>query len=79
MCVGARGHGHVVEELLKNGADPDVKDQLQHTPFMMATWFGKVDCARKLFDKVCVCVELLELGWHVGSAAVCVHVRVHDL
>jgi ankyrin repeat protein len=50
-----------VKELLANGADPNKQDQLQHTPFMMAAWFGKIDAAREIFEKVCtvriVCVH----------------------
>jgi hypothetical protein len=41
-----------VKELLANGADPNKQDQLQHTPFMMAAWFGKIDAAREIFEKV---------------------------
>jgi hypothetical protein len=26
--------------------------RFNHTPFMMATWFGKLDAAREIFDKV---------------------------
>jgi len=42
-----------VKELLKKGgADPNAQDNLQHTPFMMAAWFGKIDAAREIFEEV---------------------------
>ena len=63
-----RGQTACVKELLANGADPNKQDQLQHTPFMMAAWFGKIDAAREIFEKVgtvcnsvcawCMCVSL---------------------
>lgn len=48
-----RGQTACIKELLyKGGADPNVQDHLQHTPFMMAAWFGKIDSAREIFEKV---------------------------
>ena len=41
-----------MKELLKAGADPNAQDSLQHTPFMMAAWFGKIDAAREIFEEV---------------------------
>ena len=37
---------------MKVGADPNAQDGLQHTPFMMAAWFGKIDAAREIFEEV---------------------------
>ena len=41
-----------MKELLKVGADPNAQDGLQHTPFMMAAWFGTIDAAREIFEEV---------------------------
>ncbi len=39
-----------------SGADPNQQDALQHTPFMMAAWFGKVETAREIFERVSKCL-----------------------
>jgi ankyrin repeat protein len=36
-----RGFKDVVTTLLEAGADPAIQDNLNHTPFGMAVWFGK--------------------------------------
>ena len=46
-----RGHLVVVEELLKHGAAPDVRDARQRTPLQAALLAGKAQTARLLFRR----------------------------
>ena len=48
--AAAFNHGRIVELLLENGADPEAKDILAMTPFLMAATLGASQSARVLLD-----------------------------
>ena len=48
--AAAFNHGRIVELLLENGADPEAKDMLAMTPFLMAATLGASQSAKVLLD-----------------------------
>src|SRR5262245_6671809 len=51
MHAAKYGHTHVVKELLRNGADPKLKDKyFGKTALMLATHSGDLEMAKELLD-----------------------------
>lgn len=48
--AAAFNHGRIVRLLLENGADPEAKDMLAMTPFLMAVTLGASQSAKVLLD-----------------------------
>ena len=48
--AAAFNHGQIVELLLENGADPEAKDMLAMTPFLIAATLGASQSAKVLLD-----------------------------
>ena len=49
--AAAFNHGQIVELLLENGADPEAKDMLAMTPFLIAATLGASQSAKVLLDQ----------------------------
>lgn len=67
MLSAAAGHAHVVEALLKHGADPDLVNGLGHTALIIAASGGQAEVVKHLLQAGCNTDVQAKLGREVNA------------